>query len=565
MTEFDLKVTEDEHGQRLVNGKTEGQWARIEREGRRRLKVNNARENLLDFITYTMPDPSNDDDPDASQFNVQAYHRVFAEALERVERGECLRLAISVPPQHGKSETASRRFPAWFVGRNPHKNIMFGTYSDSFAQEFGAEVRDIIDSPRFRDVFPKVGMRAGSKAKDFMRVEVDDRAAGRLAFIGRGGAGTGKPADLFIIDDPLKNAEEADSPTIIRQLHDWFSKVAFTRCHVGSAIIIIHTRWVEDDLIGRLCDPDHPHHDPDIAEKWTYINIPSVVSEGPLADAMGIEPEAQIDPAVVSQFGEKPIAALWPERFPLRHLAEAKKMNQRGFEALYQGRPAPEDGEYFTRDMLVEHRDASEYPKNLRKYGASDHALTEKEYNDPNCLGAFGLDENDEIWIMPDLVWDRFRTDVLVEEMLSVMRTHKPLAWFAEDEHIKKSIEPFLLKRMSEERVYTVIEGMPSTKDLKARARPIQGRMAMKKVHFPAWMPWWERAKSELLKFPSGVHDDFVSFMSLIGRGMADEIGASPAAPRNDNVVPVGSIAWVKAQDRARRKHAAKMKASAGF
>lgn len=527
----------------------------------RLLKIKKAREHLIDFIEYTMPDPDAPDDIHASQFKTAPHHLLLCEALERVERGECLRLAISMPPQHGKSETASRRFIAWLMGRAAHRNVMFATYNDTFAGEFGSDVREIMQSKRYADVFPEAVLRKDSKSKDLMTTT----KRGKMAFIGRGGSGTGKPADFFLIDDPLKNAEEAASPTTVRALHEWFAKVAFTRCHAGSAIVIIHTRWIEDDLIGRFCDPDHPEHDPDLAAMWDYINIPAVVGEGRIAKAMNMNLEVQTEPAVVEAFGTEPIAALWPTRFPLRHLAEAKKINPRGFEALYQGKPTPDDGDYFKLDWLVEY-DRDELPANLRRYGASDHAVSEKQYADRTVLGCVGVDEQDDIWVLPDVVWRRMETDVTVEEMIAQMRNNRPFLWWAEDDVIRKAIGPFLLKRMAEEKVYTVLSPKTPSKDKQIRARSIQGRMAMKKVRFPKFAPWWPEARSELLKFPMAAHDDFVDWLSWIGLGLLEEVSAEPVQQKS-TMLPykAGSIAWIKQQAAARDARQRLQRAAQGF
>ena len=190
---------------------------------------------------------------------------------------------------------------------------------------------------------------------------------------------------MFLIDDPLKDAKEAGSPTVRNDLWEWYTKVAFTRCHAASAIVVIHTRWHEDDLIGKLCDPDNPHHDPVIAKDCTYLNIPAIMGDNEVTKALG----------------KKPGDALWPKRFPIAHLETAKRMNPRGFSALYQGKPAPDDGDYFKKDMIVGY-EPSELPKNLRKYGASDHAVTEKQENDATVLGCCGIDEDDIIWILPN-------------------------------------------------------------------------------------------------------------------------------------------------------------------
>src|SRR3546814_2419110 len=170
------------------------------------------------------------------------------------------------------------------------------------------------------------------------------------------------------------------------ELHAWYNKVIYSRVRATTAIIIIHTRWSEDDLIGRLCDPDHPEHDPSQAKSGTYRNGPAVLKPGPLADALGAKLERSKDPDVVAAFGHEPIAALWPEEFPLRHLASAKALDPLGFGALYLGKPTPDDGYYFRKEHISEY-DRGDLPTNLRLYGASDHAVSEKQERDSTVLG----------------------------------------------------------------------------------------------------------------------------------------------------------------------------------
>ena len=220
-----------------------------------------ARGSLLDFIRFIRPPPEFPDDTDQSAFEVTPVARLLCEVMEKVERGELLRACVSIPPQHGKSDVISRAFPAWAAGRNPHKHLMLGTYSQDFAEDFGGEVRNIINSSEFAQVFPHFGLRKGEKAKDTLVTT----KGGKLNFLGRGGAGTGKPADTFLVDDPIKDDAEAQSPTIRKQVWGWFNKVAFSRIHKFSPVVIVHTRWHEDDLIGRLVDPSHPDHDKSIA------------------------------------------------------------------------------------------------------------------------------------------------------------------------------------------------------------------------------------------------------------------------------------------------------------
>lgn len=542
---------------------SEGDLAHTEKALRRALRLGEAQDDILTYAKLMMPDPEDMDDPDKSLYSAQKHHALIAEALEGVAKGEILRLAISMPPQHGKTELASRLFIAWYQGKFPHADVIMAAYNHGYAtNQVGAKVRDYMTSPAHRAVFPNCVLKTGSKAKDHLETE----AGGGLNFIGRGGSGTGMAADLIVIDDPLKNADEANSSTVIESLHEWYSRVIDSRVRNTTAIIIIHTRWTEDDLIGRLCDPDHSEHDPVEAENWTYLNIPAVMYDGPVAKAMGADLQIPKEDNVVAAFGDKPMAALWPERFSLTKLAASKRLDALGFEALYQGRPTPDDGDYFRAEWIMEHKDPDEYPRpdKMRFYAASDHALGVKESNDRTCMGPVGVDELDHLWVMPELVWDKFETDRLLDEMVAIMKFRQPHVWWAEAEHIEKSIGPFRRKRQMEEKAYTSVIPLTSTKDLISRARSIQGRMAMKMVHFPAWMPWWSKAKSELLKFPRAKHDDFVSFLSLIGRGLDQEVGASPdRAP--ENVIRVGSIEWVKAQHNRDRRDERMQRSVAGW
>lgn len=530
----------------------------------RRLKIARARENLIPFIQLCMSDPNFPDDSEKSLYEVEAHHRMLAESVERVHRREIKRFALAIPPQHGKSRILSRHGVAWKAGKNPNRHIIVGTYNSDFAREVGSDVRDVIRSPAFRQVFPGVTIAQDTQSKSDLNIQVNGGTVGSIRFRGRGESTTGRPADDFIIDDPYKDRGEADSALIRKECRDWYSSVVFSRLHVGSTVMIVHTRWNEDDLIGWLCDPEHPDHDAEKASRWTYINVPAVVTDKSLADTLGIELENPSDQAVIRQFGKAPMAALWKSKFPLEHLAEASENDKAIFSALYMGRPSPEEGDYFKTNMILEYG-PHDLPHDLEYYAASDHALTTKEQNDANCLGCVGVDKNDEIWVLPDLVFERMETDQTVEEMLDQIRRHKPLIWWAERDHISKSIGPFLRQRMKEERVYCLIEESPATTDHRTRARAIQARMQMRMVHFPAFAPWWPVAKNELLKFPNGTHDDFVSFMAHMGMGLDRIFGAKKPKERQDNVIRVGSMAWVKATSNAQRRAEERVKMLKGM
>lgn len=520
--------------------------------------------NMLDFMKFMWPDEIDPYDVEKSEFVETPLAKLLCEVIEKVDRGELKRVCVSVGPQFGKSQVLSRGAPAFLSGRKPSRKMILGSYNDTFAAEFGEEVREILNSERFKLVFPEYKLMRGSEAKNLLKTT----KRGKMSFVGVGGSATGKAADIFFIDDPFKNDEDAQSETYREKVWKWLSGVAFARGHKDTAIVIVHTRWNEDDLIGRLCDPDHPERNKKykgIAERWTYYNLPAVVETPQLANALGLELQKPTDPIVIEQFGNKPIVSLWEDRKSIQLLAEAKQMDSRVFEALYMGHPSPEEGTYFLEENLIEYQ-PEELPKNLRYYGASDHGASEKQSADPSVLGCVGVDEDDIIWVLPDVVWERMETDRTVEELIVQMRTHKPGLWWLESELISKSFGPFLKRRMIEEQIYqTTLDPQRPSKDKVLRARSIQGRISMKRVRFPASAPWWPAAKRQMLVFPYGANDDFVDWLAWIGLGLLKEHGAESTGTSNSNVVKTGTLEWIRQSSDARERQDRIKKAAAGW
>lgn len=472
----------------------------------RLLAADDARGSLLDYTAFTMPDHKAPDDVTKSRYQRANVHKVIADALQKLESGEILRLIINTAPRHGKTELASKRFLSWYSGLHPEKSLIFGTYNNTFAEDIGRAVRTNIKSSQHQQTFPDHVLKEGSASAS--RLETSD--GGILAFVGRGGTVTGRGGHGIVIDDPIKDREEADSPAIRNKLWEWFTQVIATRLMTAdSFIMIIQTRWHEDDLVGRLTDPRNPYYDPAEAKKWTVIDLPSLADEN--------------DP-----MGRKKGEALWPERFPVEFLEGQRTLDPRGFQALYQGKPSSETGTFFLAEHIRTYK-PDELPKNLRYYIASDHAVSTRQDRDKTCLIPVGVDEEQNVYVMDDVWWRHAATDVVVEAMLMLMRKYKPVYWWAERGHISKAIGPFLRKRMLEESTYvSLIEVQPIT-DKQSRAQSIQGRMAMGKVFFPARAVWWPDAKDQLMKFPNASNDDFPDAMAYIGLGLAQQLGSAAA------------------------------------
>jgi hypothetical protein len=182
--------------------------ARYEAVLKRLIAAIDARDGLLPFAKLMMPVAGQEDDPDHSRYAPQKFHRVMVAALEELESGNIRRLIISLPPRHGKTLLASKMFPAWYAGRNPHNSLIFGTYNERYALDVGRAVRDIMLSPAYAQVFPDLVLKWNSQAAD--RLETDK--GGIMAFVGRGGTITGRGGDVLIIDDPLKDRHVDPDP-----------------------------------------------------------------------------------------------------------------------------------------------------------------------------------------------------------------------------------------------------------------------------------------------------------------------------------------------------------------
>lgn len=434
-------------------------------------------------------------------FQSGEHHQQIAEALEEVERGECLRLMIFAPPRHTKSELGSRRFPAWYLGKNPDKQIIAATYGHDLASDFGRDVRGIVNSQEYEKLFD-TRLRADSKSANRWHTNGD----GVYISTGVGGAITGRGAHIALIDDPFKNREDADSQIMRDKVWKWYTSTFYTRLMPGGAIVIILTRWHEDDLAGRLLEEEKKGGD-----KWKVINLQAIKSEGTDHEE-----------------------ALWPEWYNLDYLKQTKHViGPRDWSALYQQNPTPDEGVFFSRDDFNWY---DKLPDHLTFYGGGDYAVT-KNNGDFTELGVFGVAPNDNIYVA-DWWGAQEKTDVIIEAQLDLILKWNICMWGAETGVIRKAIEPFLEVRMRKRRAFTILEWIPTVANNKeAGARTFQALASSGLIYLPIGEQWAEDLVNQLVSFPAGVFDDKVDACTNFAR-MINKVWASGPSANKDTTQP---------------------------
>lgn len=434
------------------------------------------------------------------------HHRLIARHLEQVERGQITRLMITMPPRHGKSMLASEFFPAWYLGRNPDHYVVTATYAQELADDFGRKVKNQIEDDGFKAIFPGVGLADDSKSAKRFHIEgelggIEHATSQRGAFyaVGVGGPLTGRGAHLLLIDDPVKNREDAESELIRKKTKDWYTSTAYTRLMPGGRVVVIQTRWHEDDLSGWL-QTEHGH------EGWVVLDLPAISDDG---------------------------KALWPEQYDIEALERIKRaLPPRDWSALYQQRPTPEEGDYFKADWF---RTGALPPiDQMRIYGASDYAVT-ADGGDYTVHVVVGIDPDGRMWLL-DLWRKQAASDEWVEAWCDLVIKWKPMGWAEETGQIKAGVGPFLLKRASERKAYCYREQFPTRGDKAVRAQSIRGRMAMEGLWMRPDAPFRADLISECLRFPAGVHDDQVDALGLAGQLLdkmhSGDVPKEPARPK---------------------------------
>ena len=460
-------------------------------------KHDKVQKSLLEYAKFQMP-----------EYQTPAHIQLLAHKLEEVERGNIKRLAIFMPPRHGKSQLTSQFFPAWYLGRNPSKFVIATTYAQDLADDFGRSVRNQIQDEDYNRIFNDCTL---SKDSSSVR-RFHTTGSGVYYAVGAGGAITGRGAHLLLIDDPIKGREDADSDAMRSNLIDWYRSTAYSRLMPGGSIILIQTRWHEDDLAGWILR--ETSHEP-----WEVIELPAVLDEK--ASKILKRPKGQ---------------ALWPEAYDKKRLEEIKKTaGSREWNSLYMQRPSAEEGNILKRYWWKEWKEDNP-PECNYILQSWDTAYTVKSTSDYSAVTTWGIFEHNGIqnaillsarrerWEFPELkseaikLYNEFRPDVVLIEA-------KASGWslIQELQRAGIPITPF----------------NPKKADKKTRAHSVTPLFESGRVWYPSSKYWAEDVINQCAQFPSSNYDDLVdsttqALMRLI-QGLfvehPQDIPLEPSAP----------------------------------
>jgi len=446
---------------------------------------------------------------------IAAHHWLLMNTIQETMETPDGAAMIFMPPGSAKSTYCSVVGPSWYLGNRPGSQIILASYADDLAKKMGRRTRQIVSSDRYQQIMQTTLSKSSSAAEQWALGNGSEYMAGGIL-----SGLTGNRADGLIIDDPTKGRREAESPTNSQTVWDAYQDDARTRLKPNAWRIIVMTRWDMLDLAGRI-----------LPEKWAGESGKILCRDGRVWNIICL-------PAIADRSDDplgRPIGgALWPEWFPKRHWDEYK-LNPRSWLSLFQQKPTAEEGTFFKREYFKRY---SQLPEKLSIYMSGDFATRDGE-GDETELAVWGIDSADNVYAL-DWWHGQTTSDVWVDALLDRSQRFEPLWFIGEGGPIRRSVEPWLKKRMTERKTYVACEWLPSTHDKPTMARSFQAMASVGKVHFPM-TDWAERVIDQLMRFPNGAYDDAVDTCGLFGRFIAQTWAPSvkQAQPVPDFAAPL--------------------------
>lgn len=460
-----------------------------------------------------------------SDYKVGAHHRRLASLLEDIESGDKDRICVSVPPRHGKSVLTSIYYTAWYIGRNPTHKVMLVSHTTDLAVDFGRKVRNIINTAEYQEIFPDVALSKDSKSAGRWHTT----SGAEFYATGVGSALAGRGAHLLVVDDPHSEQDVlAGNFAVFEKAYEWFAYGARTRLMPGGKVAIVHTRWHQLDLIGRLIQDMTNNEDSDQYEVFEFPAILESTSEDPDTGAVTVTERA-----------------LWPEFFDLKALKRTKaSMPTFQWNAQYQQKPTAEEASIVKREWWrlwpKDDPPACEYI--IMALDAAAEAHNRADYTSLTSWGVFfNEEEGAHNIILLNAIKERLEFPDLKDLAVREYKDWNPDAFIVE----KKSSGTPLYQEMRRMGIpvgeYTPVRGTQNNPNTKmARLNSVADIIRSGLVWVPA-RKWAEDLVEEVAGFPFMANDDAVDstimalmrfrqggFIRLPSDSMEDELPYRP-------------------------------------
>lgn len=460
------------------------------------------------------------------------HHVLLLRAFQRMTETPYGRLMVLMPPGSAKSTYASVVGPAWWLsgGHSRYgepgvvtsgRRAILTSYGDDLARKHGRRTKQLIQDDRHRETFDVRLMSDSRAADEFALTNGSEYMSGGIL-----SGITGNRAGGLVIDDPYKNREEADSDTVKRSIQNEYDDSLSTRLIPGGWVLLIQTRWAEDDLAGNI-----------LPKGWAGQSGDILCRDGQVWHVICLQAKCDVDD---DPLGRKRGEYLWPQWFTERHWAQYES-KPRTWASLFQQLPNSLEGDFFKREWFRRFR---ELPKHCHPYLTTDHAPAGTEGNDQNCGGFWFEDHRGNLYL-DEYILGQCTMDVFTDWIFPRISDKDPFAWFPEDDNNWKAVKGFVAREMIARNIYCRIEAItPHGSDKETKAQAFQAMCAMGKVWFREGSEG-DRAVNELCKFPAG-GKDFTDMCGIMGRAI--DMGHEAIVPVTQDSAPRDR--WDEAFDR---------------
>jgi predicted phage terminase large subunit-like protein len=446
-------------------------------EWERREDAKKARNSLLTFVKRINP-----------AYKIGPHHKILAHKLEAAARGDLDRLATAIAPRFGKSLLLSLYFPAWFMGNFPEQKLIISSHTADLAVDFGKKVRNLLDTKEYKEIFPGVTLASDSKSAG----RWDTNKGGTFFAVGVGGAVAGRGADLLIVDDPFSEQDILNGNyDVFDKVYDWYAYGARTRLMPGGRVVVLHTRWAKNDLIGQLLDESAKNKD---ADQWEYIEFPAILNEGTEVEK-----------------------SLWPDQWSLEALRRTRaSMPTFQWQAQYQQSPTSQQGALIKKEWWRRwtKEDPPECEYIIMSLDAAQEVNKRSDFTALTTWGVFYLDADDgartAAIILLNAINKRMEFPALKDLALKEYKAWQPDCFIIEKKSNGAPLSQELRRMGIPIQDYTPSRGAPGNANTKyARVNSIADIVRSGLVWAPDYK-WAEEVIEQCNDFPSGKNDDLV-------------------------------------------------------